>query len=160
MLDINMIEFEKTSESIGEIEEISSKDIAVIGISVKLPKASDIEEFWNNMRNGIDCVSEFPHYRRMDADSYIDFKNMGMKEIKYRDGAYLEEIDKFDCKFFNISPKEAGLMDPNQRLFLQTAWEAIEDSGYGSRGLEGSETGVYVGYVSGLEYKQFVSEVE
>ncbi|MFZ5987610.1 MAG: condensation domain-containing protein [Bacillota bacterium] len=161
MLDINMIEFDKiSSQSFGDIEEISSKDIAVIGMAVKLPKASSIEEFWDNMRNGVDCVTEYPDYRRMDADKYLNYVNAGLKDIKYRTGAYLDEIDKFDCKFFNISPKEASLIDPNQRLFLETAWEAIEDSGYGSRGLEGSETGVYVGYVSGLEYKKFVSEVE
>ncbi|AEY65546.1 condensation domain-containing protein [Clostridium sp. BNL1100] len=157
MLDFNLIEYD---EGMDEIEEISSKDIAVIGMSAHLPQASDLDEFWDNMRNGIDCVTEFPNSRRADADRYLRFKNMYVNDVKYRDGAYLEEIDKFDYKFFNISPKEAALMDPNQRLFLQTAWEAIEDSGYGSRKIEGSETGVYVGYVSGLEYKQFISEVE
>ena len=157
MLDFNLIEYDEVTD---EIEEISSKDIAIIGMSVNLPKASDLEEFWENMRNGIDCVTEFPNSRRADADRYLRFKNMYTDNVKYRDGAYLDEIDKFDYKFFNISPKEAALMDPNQRLFLETAWEAIEDSGYGSKRIEGSETGVYVGYVSGLEYKQFISEVE
>ncbi len=157
MLDFNLIEYDEATD---EIEEISSKDIAVIGMAVNLPQASDFDKFWGNMRNGIDCVTEFPDSRRTDADRYLRFKNMSVKDVKYREGAYLEEIDKFDYKFFNISPKEAALMDPNQRLFLQTAWEAIEDSGYGSRRIEGSETGVYVGYVSGLEYKQFISEVE
>ncbi len=157
MLDFNLIDYD---EEMDEIEEISSKDIAVIGMSVNLPQACDLDKFWDNMRNGIDCVTEFPDSRRTDADRYLRFKNMSVKDVKYRDGAYLEEIDKFDYKFFNISPKEAALMDPNQRLFLQTAWEAIEDSGYGSRRIEGTETGVYVGYVSGLEYKQFISEVE
>ncbi|EPR10083.1 condensation domain-containing protein [Ruminiclostridium papyrosolvens] len=157
MLDFNLIEYD---EGMDEIEEISSKDIAVIGMSANLPLASDFEEFWENMRNGIDCITEFPNSRRDDVDRYLRFKNMALNDVKYRDGAYLEEIDKFDYNFFNISPKEATLMDPNQRLFLQTAWEAIEDSGYGSRKIEGSETGVYVGYVSGPEYKQFISEVE
>lgn len=161
MLDINMIELGKTEDqSIGEIEEISSKDIAIIGMAIKLPEANDIDKFWGNMGNGLDCVKEFPDVRRQDADRYISFRYGGDNSVKYRVGSYLEEIDKFDCRFFNISPKEASLMDPNQRLFLETAWEAIEDSGYGSKGLEGSETGVYLGYVSGLEYKQFVSEVE
>ncbi len=157
MLDFNLIDYD---EEMDVIEEISSKDIAVIGMSVNLPQACDLDKFWDNMRNGIDCVTEFPDSRRTDADRYLRFKNMSVNDVKYRDGAYLEEIDKFDYKFFNISPKEAALMDPNQRLFLQTAWEAIEDSGYGSRRIEGTETGVYVGYVSGLEYKQFISEVE
>ncbi|ODM26051.1 condensation domain-containing protein [Acetivibrio mesophilus] len=161
MLDINMIELGKTEgQSIGEIEEISSKDIAIIGMAAKLPEANSIDEFWENMRNGLDCVKEFPDSRKQDADRYINFKYGGINGVKYRAGAYLDEIDKFDCRFFNISPKEASLMDPNQRMFLETAWEAIEDSGYGSKGIEGSETGVYLGYVSGLEYKQFVSEVE
>lgn len=161
MLDINLIELDKTEgQSIGDIEEISSKDIAIIGMAVRLPEANNIDEFWENMRNGLDCVKEFPESRRQDADRYINFKYGSNNAVKYRVGAYLDEVDKFDCRFFNISPKEASLMDPNQRLFLETAWEAIEDSGYGSKGLEGTETGVYLGYVSGLEYKQFVSEVE
>lgn len=161
MLDLNLVKMDSTlDQSIGEIEELSSKDIAIIGMAARLPKAQDIEQFWDNMRNGVDCVTEYPESRRNDAECYLKYKNPQIKEIKYINGAYLDEIDKFDYKFFNISPKEASLMDPNQRLFLQTAWEAVEDSGYGSKKLEGSETGVYVGYVSGLEYKKFVTDVE
>ncbi len=161
MLDLNLVEMDGTlSGAIGEIEELSSKDIAIIGMAVKLPKAQDVEKFWDDMRNGVDCVTEYPESRRIDADSYLKYINPQIKDIKYINGAYLDEIDKFDYKFFNISPKEASLMDPNQRLFLQTAWEAIEDSGYGSKKLEGTETGVYLGYVSGLEYKKFITDVE
>lgn len=161
MLDLNLVEMDSTlGQAIGEIEELSSKDIAIIGMSARLPKAQNLEQFWDNMRNGIDCVTQYPESRRIDAECYLKYKNPQMKEIKYINGAYLDEIDKFDYKFFNISPKEASLMDPNQRLFLETAWEAVEDSGYGSKRLEGSETGVYVGYVSGLEYKKFITDVE
>lgn len=161
MIDLNLVEMDNTfNGNIGEIEEVSSKDIAIIGMAARLPKAQDIEEFWDNMRNGVDCVTEFPGSRRIDADNYLKYKNPQIDKIKYINGSYLDEIDKFDHKFFNISPKEASLMDPNQRLFLQTAILAIEDSGYGSKKLEGSETGVYLGYVSGQEYKKFITDVE
>lgn len=164
-MDINLIDLDKMGTDNFEdfensIEEISSKDIAIVGVSINLPGASDIKKFWDNMRNAVDCVTQFPQCRKQDVDRYMAYKKIGIKEYKCREGAYLGEIDKFDHKFFNLSPREASLMDPNQRLFLQTAWEAIEDSGYGSRGVKGTETGVYVGYVSGLEYKQFISEVE
>ncbi|MFC6650085.1 beta-ketoacyl synthase N-terminal-like domain-containing protein [Paenibacillus rhizoplanae] len=77
------------------------------------------------------------------------------------DGGYLDEVDVFDYSFFHLSPKEANLMDPNQRMFLQTAWTAIEDAGYGGGRLAGSSTGVYVGFGSdmGEEYKRLIAEL-
>ncbi|MHB8064942.1 MAG: HAD-IIIC family phosphatase, partial [Ruminiclostridium sp.] len=62
--------------------------------------------------------------------------------------AYLNDVDKFDYKFFQVSPKEASLMNPSHRLFLENVWKAIEDSGYGSEKLKGSKTGTFIGYSS------------
>ena len=83
-------------------------------------------------------------------------------KIKYFRGSYLEEIDEFDYSFFGITPKEAELMDPNQRLFLQTVWKAIEDAGYGGKKLVGSKTGVIVSSEGAkpLSYQTIIQEVE
>lgn len=137
-------------------------DIAVIGLSTVMPGAKNVKEFWNNLRSGRDSIGEFPVERRLDADRYLEYLNYDVNNANYLQGGYLREIDKFDCKFFKITPKEASLMDPNQKLFLEAAWSAIEDAGYGGKKIIGSNTGVYVGFANNSEtsYRQMVSEVE
>ncbi len=97
-----------------------------------------------------------------DIHAYLNHINMLDQNIEFCEVAYLDEIDKFDYKFFGISPKEASLTDPIQRLFLQTAWEAIEDAGYSEYNVRGSRTGTYVGF-SGFKsskYDQLITEVD
>jgi len=134
-----------------------NKDIAVIGLAIKAPYALNKEEFWKNLKEGRDCIRSFPECREADVAAYLrDIK--GDSNIEFNSGAYLDNIDKFDYKFFRISPKEASLMSPNQRLFLQTSWEAIEDAGYGGYRLSGSKTGVYVGFSADeiYDYKSMI----
>lgn len=142
--------------------EYREEDIAIIGIYAKLPLAQDVNEFWENIKNGRDCITGFPATRKKDVDAYIRFINNGRREAEYNVGGYLEEIDKFDYDLFRISPKEASLMDPNHRIFLEAAWGAIEDAGYGGGNLEGSKTGVYVAFrnVSGRDYSKLILTVE
>lgn len=133
------------------------KDIAVIGLAIKAPCALNKEEFWENLKEGRDCIRSFPESREADIAAYLrDIK--GDSNIEFKSGAYLDNIDKFDYKFFRISPKEASLMSPNQRLFLQTSWEAIEDAGYGGDRLSGTKTGVYVGFSADelYDYKSMI----
>ncbi len=131
-------------------ENSTIQDIAIIGVGAKYPMAQNAEEFWENLKSGVDCITDFPDSRRKDIDEYFLHKNVPQKEMDYQKGAYLESIDKFDYRFFRISPIEASLMDPNQRLFLETAYEAIEDSGYGGEKLSKSKTGVYIGHSGDL----------
>nr|WP_279289745.1 SDR family NAD(P)-dependent oxidoreductase [Anaerocolumna cellulosilytica] len=135
----------------------SKEDIAVIGMAVKLPKADSTEEFWYNIKNGIDCISDFPASRRGDTDKAVKAMYSREGNVLYNIGGYLNEIDKFDCSFFKLSPKEASLMDPSQRLLLQTTVNAIENAGYGGTKITGTKTGVYVGYSSdfGESYKGY-----
>ncbi|WP_051287019.1 SDR family NAD(P)-dependent oxidoreductase [Paenibacillus taiwanensis] len=135
-------------------------DIAIIGIGLKLPLADTVEQYWHNLREGKDCVRDLPEARRKDTDRYFNHIGKDPKTINYGAAAYVEGIDQFDFGYFKLSPKEAALMDPNQRLFLQTAWQAIEDAGYGGAMLKGSNTGVYLGYGSDGDYKQMISQVE
>ena len=141
----------------GEKKIVDKDDIAIIGISLQFPKADDIEEWCDILSEGVDCVISFPINRKQDLNKYF-----GNKEPNFYSGAYLNQIDSFDYSFFSISPREASLMDPCQRIFLQKAWQVIEDAGYKPEELSGSRTGVYVGYSSdfGESYKTIVDALE
>ncbi|MCD1260591.1 SDR family oxidoreductase [Paenibacillus athensensis] len=142
------------------LDEVAESDIAVIGIALDLPGADTPERFWRLLRDGYDGVGPLPEARKRDTDRYFAADGRDLAAISYGDAAYLERIDTFDHAFFKISPKEASLFDPNQRLFLQTAWRAIEDAGYGGSRLGGSRTGVYVGYGSDSDYKKMIARLE
>lgn len=142
------------------IEETSSKDIAIIGLDIKLPKADNLNEFWTNLKYGRDCVTDLSKRRKEDIAKYLCFTGEKEDNIRFAKGGYLEEIDEFDYEFFKISYNEAKLMDPNQRIFLENAWKAIEDAGYGGRKLSGTNTGVYVGFTPGGEYRQYIKEID
>jgi acyl transferase domain-containing protein/tryptophanase/acyl carrier protein len=120
-----------------------SVDVAVVGMAGRYPKAKNVRELWRNLVGGVDCIEEIP------ADRYERRLQYG-STAKYR-GGFIDDVDKFDSLFFNISPREAEMLDPQERLFLEVAWEALEDAGYHPEGLarEGAprNIGVYVGAV-------------
>jgi acyl transferase domain-containing protein len=111
---------------------IMATDIAIIGMAGHFPQSPDIHTFWENLKNGRDCISE---NQRFLCDE--------VPEARW--GGFIDGIDWFDHDFFNVPEEDARHMDPRQRLFLQTAWHALEDSGYGGSRLYGSRTGVLVG---------------
>lgn len=143
-----------------EIEEVSIKEMAIIGMALTFPDSSTPEEFWNNLRNGKDSIGEIPDERKRDIERYMGF--LGRTDIVFEQAAYLKNIDQFDYAFFGLSPKEASLMDPNQRMFLETCWRTIEDAGYGGDRIKGSKTGVYMGFHSNLsnKYAQWIADVD
>ncbi|WP_339298200.1 SDR family NAD(P)-dependent oxidoreductase [Paenibacillus sp. FSL R5-0623] len=140
----------------------TAKDIAIVGMALKLPQADSPEEFWDNIVSGTDSIRSFPASRVPDIHSYLQYLGMSPDEIQFNENAYLDEIDKFDYAYFKMSPKEASLTDPNHRLFLETAWKAIEDAGYGGGKLVGSRTGVYLGLSNNIRdlYSRFIYDAE
>lgn len=141
------------------------EDIAIIGISLHLPYADSLEEYWDILKNQIECIGEFPKSRRDQIDAFLQKKYKKIYidgNIPYAQGAYLDEIDKFPCKLFRFSPGEARLMDPCQRIFLQTAYEALEDAGYIGGRLKQRDIGVYIGYGSKFsrDYYSLISAFE
>ncbi len=132
--------------------------IAIIGMACRLPMANNPKEFWRVLENGIDCVRPISTQRKEDIEDY--YKKIEKKIGVFGDAAYIDDIDTFDATYFKIPPKEAELMDPNQRLFLQVCWEAIEDAGYGGDCLIGSHLGVYVGHTGDNVYKDLVKASE
>ena len=118
-----------------------SNAIAVIGMSCRFPGARNIEQFWENLKNGIESVTRFSDQELTEAGvppSQLDHPDY------VRSGFILEDEDLFDASFFGYSPREAEIMDPQQRLFLETAWKALEDGGYATEQYNGS-IGVFAG---------------
>ncbi|WP_028546642.1 type I polyketide synthase [Paenibacillus taiwanensis] len=139
-------------------EEVESPhDIAVIGMSFELPGANGEDALWHVLEGRQDCIRPFPETRLQDVAAMLT--QLGLSELSLSECGYLEEIDKFDYDFFRLSPKEASLMDPHQRLFLETAWKTIEDAGYGGSRLKGSRTGVYVGYNGWPLYERMIASM-
>ncbi|WP_028545684.1 type I polyketide synthase [Paenibacillus taiwanensis] len=120
-----------------------SDAIAIIGMSGQFPQANTLEQFWSNLAEGCDCISEVPA-DRWDMSFYdADPKTPGKSYSKWM--GVLEEADQFDPHFFNLSPAEAELMDPQQRLFLEHCWRSLEDAGIAPSSLAGSRCGVFAG---------------
>ncbi|GMQ56626.1 hypothetical protein AN1V17_10200 [Vallitalea sediminicola] len=126
------------------------KDVAVIGIGIDLPCSKNIDEYWEMIINGVSVVREIPEERAKDLRKHFRYMGMDKEDIRFNKCAYLEEIDKFDYELFNMSPREAKLIDPINRLFLQCCNSAIEDAGYGGVTIRGSNTGVFLGYTANL----------
>ncbi|WP_304944394.1 beta-ketoacyl synthase N-terminal-like domain-containing protein, partial [Vallitalea guaymasensis] len=126
------------------------KDVAIIGIGIDLPCAKNIDEYWEMIINGVSVVREIPEERAKDLRKHFRYLGMEKDDIRFNKCAYLDEINKFDYELFNMSPREAKLIDPINRLFLQCCNSAIEDAGYGGLKIRGSNTGVFLGYTANL----------
>ena len=131
-------------------------DIAVIGLSGRYPQAADLEEYWHNLASGRDCIQEVP-LERWDYRPYYDPSGVKPGKTYSKWGGFIEDADKFDPLFFHISPREACWIDPQERLFLQTAWQTLEDAGYTPQGLRNTTVGVFVGVMYG-EYQLLGNE--
>ena len=121
--------------------EPPARDIAVVGMAGRFGSAPDLESYWRMLEAGDNCLVEMPSRR---------WPTMAGKR---RHGGFLPDEDRFDSLFFRISPTEAAMMDPQQRLFLETAFHALEDAGYAEPTLSGSRCGVFVGAGAG-DYAQ------
>ncbi|WP_313913627.1 SDR family NAD(P)-dependent oxidoreductase, partial [Tahibacter sp.] len=106
----------------------SETDIAVIGMAGRFPQALDVRELWANLLAAKDCITEVPA-SRWDWHLLDRVKSASGKDMS-RWGGFIAEADCFDAEFFRILPRDAELMDPQERQFLEVAWSAIEDAGY------------------------------
>ncbi|WGF87498.1 SDR family NAD(P)-dependent oxidoreductase [Marinivivus vitaminiproducens] len=131
-------------------------DIAIVGMAGRFPGADDVEAFWTNIEAGIDSVRPVPA-DRWDHAAVHDPKPAVPGKTQCPDGGFLDDVRSFDPLFFNLSPSEATSMDPQQRLFLQEAWHALEHAGYGGSHPAHARCGVFVGTVAG-DYDQLLRE--
>ncbi|WP_095190425.1 SDR family NAD(P)-dependent oxidoreductase [Pseudomonas sp. Irchel 3E19] len=123
-------------------------DIAIIGMSGRFPGADSTSAFWDNLKAGRNSVAQIPA-SRWDSRDYFDPDRNARNKSYSKWAGLVDDIKGFDADFFNISPREALLMDPQQRLFFQEAWGAIEDAGYAPGSWSNSKCGVFVGCVTG-----------
>lgn len=118
--------------------------IAVIGIGCRFPgDANSPREFWEMLVKGSDAIREIPP-ERWSVDDFYDPDSTVPGKMATRWGGFLDGIENFDPDFFDITFREALHMDPQQRLFIETAWEALEDAGLVARDIAGSSTGVFM----------------
>ncbi len=126
--------------------------IAVIGVGCRFPGASGPEAFWRLLHEGQDAVREVPP-DRWDIDAYFDADPDAVGKMYTRWGGFLDGIDKFDARFFGVTPREAVTMDPQQRLLLEVAWESLEHAAQSPARLQGQQVGVFIG-LSATDYLQ------
>ncbi|MCX8131318.1 MAG: SDR family NAD(P)-dependent oxidoreductase [Clostridia bacterium] len=132
----------------------SKKDIAIIGIACRLPGGvRNKEQLWELLAEGRDAIGNLPEQRLNWPDNIdIHSSHKGINRV-----GLLNEITGFDSAFFRISPKDAELMDPQQRILLELSWECLETAGYPAKALFGSKTGVFIG-ASGSDYNNRLIE--
>ena len=124
-----------------EPQQYNDNEIAIIGMSGRFPGAKNVEDFWDNLKNGVESISLLSDKQLSKSGVAPEILN-NPNYVKVN--SMVSDIDMFDANFFNYSPREAEEIDPQQRLFLECAWEAIESSGYNPENYEGS-IGVYAG---------------
>lgn len=134
------------------------KDIAIIGVGLRLPAANNMDMYWNNLIHKRDCIRSIPEQRKKDLEQIRNAK--GYPKLTYKKKGYLEDIDLFDYEFFGMSSKEARLMSPYHRMILEVSWEALQDAGYTIDKLDGSNTGVYIGAWERNDYLNFIDNFE
>lgn len=142
--------------SLMKVQNDDGDPIAIIGMAGRYPKANNIMEFWDNLKKGKDCISEIPK-TRWDWHDFVGVRSLSGREIS-KWGGFIDDPDCFDPKFFRISPQEAKVMDPQERIFLETCWETIEDAGYTPKTLvqpRGSNGRHYVGVFVGAMHKDY-----
>jgi 3-oxoacyl-(acyl-carrier-protein) synthase/SAM-dependent methyltransferase/acyl carrier protein len=129
-------DFRRESDS----RSVNADPIAIIGMSGRFGESESLEAFWENLAQGRDLVKPVSRWRPADC---VMADSSGQPFCSH--GSFVDSIDQFDPAFFGISPKEATYMDPQQRLFLEESWRALEDAGYAGKSVHEKQCGVYVG---------------
>jgi acyl transferase domain-containing protein/thioesterase domain-containing protein/NAD(P)-dependent dehydrogenase (short-subunit alcohol dehydrogenase family)/acyl carrier protein len=123
------------------LDSLNGSEIAIVGMAGRFPRAKNPDEFWQNIRDGVECISRF-------TDE--DLRAAGVDDATLRNpnyvraGGALEDMEMFDGAFFGLGPRDSSIMDPQHRHFIETCWEALENAGYDPARFDGS-IGVYGG---------------
>ena len=120
------------------MNEMEMQSVAVIGMAGRFPGASDIQAFWHNLRDGVESISRF------DPSDVALKQVIGPREERVYARGILDKAEFFDASFFGCNTKEAEMMDPQHRVFLEIAWEAIEHAGYDVDRIDGP-VGLFAG---------------
>ncbi|MDX8462490.1 non-ribosomal peptide synthetase/type I polyketide synthase [Mesorhizobium humile] len=135
----------KKPSSLAATKDIPSQDrnaIAIIGMAGRFPGAENVDQFWNNLVDGAESIADLDEKTLREAG--VDPNTFGKPNYVRRE-AVISGVDLFDAAFFNVSPKEAAWTDPQQRILLETAYQALDHAGYGSREAGVGRVGVFAG---------------
>ncbi len=139
---------ERMQHRLQEYERARAEPVAIVGLACRFPGgAVDADTYWKVLSHGVDAVDEVPD-GRWDVDAFYDKEPQQPGKMSSRWGGFLDRIDQFDYQFFGISKREAVSMDPQQKLALEVAWEALENAGQSPAEVAGSRTGVFLGVCS------------
>ena len=153
-----LVEVRELRAKLDRIERREREPIAIIGIGCRFPgDVRGVEDYWRLLRDGVDAIVEVPA-DRWDIDAYYDPDPDAPGKMSTRYGGFMDQVDLFDAGFFGISDREAAEMDPQQRVLLEVAWEALENAGHDPRGLKDSATGVFIG-IGGFDYARMQARV-
>ncbi|ANZ20612.1 polyketide synthase family protein [Streptomyces noursei ATCC 11455] len=133
---------------------MAADDIAIIGLALRFPGSDTLVELFDHLAAGRSLITEVPA-ERWSKERYFGDPRSGEEKTNSVWAGFIENADRFDAAFFNISPREAETMDPQQRFALELAWQAIEDAGYRAGTLAGSRTGVFMGVCHG-DYAELI----
>ena len=127
--------------------------VAIVGMACRFPGAPDLESYWKQLEAGSDLVTD----GRCDPGPWNGIiGDPSAKESEYRIGGFVDGLDQFDASFFGIRPIEANMMDPRQRMLLETSWHALEDAGIDPVSLKGGRAGVFAG-IGSSEYRDLIT---
>jgi len=149
-----LLEIRDLRARLQEAEAARREPIAIVGMSLRFPGATDPESFWRLLIEGRDAIREIPR-DRWDADAFYDPDPDRPGAMNVRRGAFLDGVDRFDAGFFGISGREAETMDPQHRILLEVAWEALEHAAISPADLAGSRAGVFLG-INHSDYLQML----
>src|ERR1041384_1579904 len=116
-------------------------EIAIVGMAGRFPGARNVDEFWANLRDGVETITLYSAEELLAAG--VDRETLADKHY-VKAGAILPDVELFDASFFGFTPREAEIADPQHRLFLECAWEALENAGYNPESYDGA-IGVFAG---------------
>ncbi|HET6346493.1 MAG TPA: beta-ketoacyl synthase N-terminal-like domain-containing protein, partial [Myxococcota bacterium] len=141
-----------------KVKHEGTDTIAIVGMACRFPGARSVSAFWELLTEGRHAIREVPR-DRFDIQSYFDAEPGAPGKIRTRMGGFIDDVQCFDANFFHISPRDARLMDPQQRIGLEVAYEAAEDAGVPLPELQSHSTGVYLGMHS-CDYAEGLADAE
>ena len=143
-----LVELRQLRAQLKEADRVRNEPIAIVGMGCRFPGgANNPESLWRMLCDATDCIREVPA-DRWDINEFFDPNPDAPGKMSTRWAGFLDGVAQFDADFFGISPREAASLDPQQRLFLEVCWEALENGGQSPEKLQGSSTGVFLGIAS------------
>ncbi len=152
-----LLELRRLRNKLAAEQRVRNEPIAIIGTACRFSNGVDnSEKFYELLKNATDTVKEIPA-ERWDVEKFYDADPQAKGKMYTRHGSFIDQVDKFDAEFFNISGREADSLDPQQRLLLELSWEALENAGIVNTAIPKKRAGVFIAGMN-VDYGQLVND--